>query len=88
MQDIIITKELLSNEVVSVPYYTLDGIKYGTKQNLLEALSNKGVKLNITTLNLILGNHMVPKHVTSMYPNLRFVDNAENIATRYFSDTK
>ena len=41
MQDIIITKELLSNEVVSVPYYTLDGIKYGTKQNLLEALSNK-----------------------------------------------
>lgn len=81
---IIITKEVLSNEVVSVDYYTINGTKYGDKRVMLEVLAKFGIELNLTTLNLILGNHMVPKSVTSKYPNLKFIDNVDNIPTRYF----
>lgn len=82
--DIVLTKEVLKNEVVSVDYYTLDGTKYGDKKDLLKALADLGIDLNLTVLNLILGNHMVPKNVTSKYPQLKFIDNATGITTRYY----
>ena len=45
MNDIILTKEVLSNEVVSVNYYTLDGIKYGDKKELVKTLNDKGIPM-------------------------------------------
>lgn len=82
--EILLTKEVLKNEVVSVDYYTLNGVKYGDKKKILNALSDLGVDLNLTILNLIIGNHMVPKNITSKYPDFKFVDNATDIPTRYY----
>lgn len=82
--EVIITKELLTNGIVSVPYYQIDEEQFSNKSELLEFLSTLGITMNLTTLNLILGNHMVPKSVTSKYPNLKFIDNVDNIPTRYF----
>ena len=79
MNDIILTKEVLSNEVVSVNYYTLDGIKYGDKKELVKALNDKGIPMNLITLNLILGNHLVPKFIVSKHPELiNFVRDKKN----------
>lgn len=83
-KSIIITKEVLKNEVVSVDFYTLNDVKYGDKKDLLGALADLGVDLTLTVLNLILGNHMVPKNVTSKYPTLKFIDNATGTPTKYY----
>lgn len=82
--ELLLTKEVLKNEVVSVNYYTLNGIKYGNKKDLLKALSDEEVDISLSILNVILGNHMVPKNITNDHPNLRFIDNATGIETRYY----
>ena len=83
MNDIILTKEVLSNEVVSVNYYTLDGIKYGDKKELVKAMNDKGIPMNLITLNLILGNHLIPKFIVSKHPEFKFIDNTCDTPVRY-----
>lgn len=85
MNEIILTKEVLSNEVVSVNFYTLDGIKYGDKKELIKVLNDKGIQINLITLNLILGNHLVPKFIVNKYPEFKFIDNTCDTPVRYFN---
>lgn len=85
LEEVVLIKDEITDGIAVACFYLVNDTQFSNKREVLDYLKNNyGMTITMPHLNMMTGNHVVNKSITSRYPNFRFIDKTYEGDIQYF----